>query len=72
VKVFVWQRVNKCTDNWHEEGGIVVFAETEDRARELANAKDWTDIKSSENPDAVRECGDGPEQVFLMPDAGCC
>ena len=39
MKVFVWERADHVTDNWHTEGGLVVFAETEERARELANAE---------------------------------
>ena len=38
MKVFVWADVGQCSDSYHSGGGVVVFAETEQRAREIANA----------------------------------
>ena len=49
-----------------------MFAETEERARELANQKDGCSIKETETPDDVREVVGGDEAVFIMPNAGCC
>jgi hypothetical protein len=72
MKVFVWERAEHVTNNWHTEGGLVVFAETEDRARELANAERGCELKPEESPDEVRDVAGGEEKVFVMPDAGCC
>lgn len=72
MKVFVWERIDNATDNYHSEGGLVVFAETEDRARELANAQSGCELKPEEAPDEVRDVEGGEEKVFVMPDAGCC
>ena len=72
MKVFVWERINKVTDCLHSEGGLVVFAETEERARKLANAQSGCDLKPDEAPDEVRDVDSGEEGVFVMPDAGCC
>lgn len=71
MKVFVWHRVEQCSDSYHTEGGIVVFAENERRAREIATSGN-TKIQEAELPDEIRDCADGPELVFYMPDAGCC
>lgn len=27
MKMFVWERVNNATSNWHPEGGVMVVAE---------------------------------------------
>ena len=72
MKVFIWQRVEKCSDNFHEEGGVVVFADSEARARELANQQPGCAIRADEMPDEVRDVAKGAERVFIMPDAGCC
>lgn len=80
MKVFVWRQVEDATDSFHSEGGVVVFAETEDRARELAakprGSERWPErganIKPGEAPDEVREVTGGEERVFIMPNAGCC
>lgn len=72
MKVFVWQDVGQCTNNYHSGGGVVVFAETEQRAREIANALEGCAIQDNEAPDDVRDVAGGGERVFIMPDAGCC
>jgi hypothetical protein len=72
MKVFVWERAEHVTNNWHAEGGLVIFAETEERARELANAQQGCELDQDENPDEVRDVAGGVELVFVMPDAGCC
>ena len=75
MKVFVWERVSKCSGNYHEEGGVVVFAETLERAIQLANAQRGCSIKADEFPDDIRtivKADPGEEAVYIMPDAGCC
>lgn len=71
MKVFVWHEVDKCSDNYHSDGGVVVFAATEERARELANACPGCAIQPDEKPVEVRNTS-GKERVFIMPNAGCC
>lgn len=72
MKVFIWHSVGKCSDHYHEDGGVVVFAESEGRARELANAEPGCKIRAAEAPDDVREVIGGEEKVYIMPNAGCC
>lgn len=72
MQVFVWQRIENATNNYHSAGGLVVFAETEERARELANAESGCNLLADEVPDDVRDVAGGDEKVFIMPDAGCC
>jgi hypothetical protein len=72
MKVFVWADVGQCSYSYHSGGGVVVFAETEQRAREIANAHEGCAIQENEAPDDVRDVAGGDERVFIMPDAGCC
>ena len=72
MMVFVWTHVDKVSYNYHERGGLVVFAHSEERARQLANAEDGVELPASKLPADVRVCADGPEQVYVFPDAGCC
>ena len=72
MKVFVWADVGQCSYRYHSGGGVVVFAETEQRAREIANATPGCAIQESETPEEVRDVAGGGERVFIMPDAGCC
>lgn len=64
--------MHKCSDNYHSAGGVVVFADTIEEARELANKTEGCDITDAEQPDEFRQCADGEKKVFIMPDAGCC
>lgn len=70
MNVYVWKRIDQAADRYHEEGGVVVFAETLARAVELA-AEQGALIRANEIPDEVRETF-GKEAVYIMPDAGCC
>ena len=73
MKVFIWKRIEQASSNYHSEGGVVVFAETEARARELASADGSTcEIGPTELPDEVRDVVGGEETVFIFCDAGCC
>ena len=72
MKVFVWERVDQASSNYHSEGGVVVFAETEARAREIANKQSGCSIAENEEPDEARDVSGGNEAVYIMPDAGCC
>lgn len=71
MKVFVWEYVDRVGNSYHEGGGVVVFAETEERAREIANVDDC-DIREDEHPDDVRGVSEGIEKRYIFPDAGCC
>jgi hypothetical protein len=72
MKVFIWESVSQATENYHSSGGVTVFAKSEKRARELANAKDGCLIAEAEKPDYVRAVSGEEEKVFIFPNAGCC
>jgi hypothetical protein len=71
MKVFVWKRIGHASNSYHSEGGVVVFAETEERAKELATTKGCKFLVT-EKPNEIREVAKGEEKVFVMRDAGCC
>lgn len=71
MKVFVWTNVSNLTDNWHSGGGLIVFAETEERARQLATDQ-GVSFTEHDTVDDVRIVEGGDEAVYIMPDAGCC
>lgn len=72
MKVFVWKDVENCSERYHPNGGVVVFAESENRARFLANSQSECNIKIDEMPNDVRDVVGGEERVYIMPNAGCC
>jgi hypothetical protein len=71
MKVFVWDYISELTDNYHSGGGLIVFAENEERAKELAVAE-GVKFADTDVPGDVRIVDGGLEKVYIMPDAGCC
>lgn len=80
MKVFVWKYLDHLTSSYHSGGGLVVFADSLERAREIAvKAGEWKGypekkpcVQVEAEPDDVREVAGGEEAVYIMPDAGCC
>ena len=68
--VFIWARVKRLTKNHHQEGGLVIFAASAERALEMAKAA-GVRLYPFELPNEVRATF-GEEAIYLMPDAGCC
>lgn len=82
MNLYLWNRIDKCTGNYHPEGGVVVIAETAEEARKLFKLKQkynsWggytnCEIRADEIPDLiVTLCDNVKKEVFIFPDAGCC
>lgn len=72
MNVYVWEEIQEATDNYHSEGGVVVFADTLVEARSLAEAMGVRFHPDEFQPDEVRSCGGEEKKVFLFPNAGCC
>ena len=74
MKIYVFERIDKCSDNYHEEGGLVVIAKDVEHAKELLKTdnsievtdKEWEDVESFALADNVEP------KFWVMPDAGCC
>lgn len=80
MKLFVWNDADAVSANYHSNGGLVVIAESFERAREMI--AEATKKKPYSQPDAIcealtiapdliREC-EGPEYIAVHPNAGCC
>jgi len=72
MKVFVWNRLSNVSDNYHSGGGLVVFADNEERACQLATEHGVVFSEGETVADDVRVVDGGFEAVYIMPDAGCC
>ena len=72
MKMFIWKRINKVSDNWHPEGGLVIIAKDEEEARYLANTTIAVILEESEKVDFSCDIICEKQQIFTFPDAGCC
>jgi hypothetical protein len=74
MKIYVFERVGKVSNNYHEEGGLVIIANDIEHAKELINKTDdidvtddeWSKVESYELAENVEP------KIWAMPDAGCC
>lgn len=82
MKIFLWPRLEKVSNSWHSGGGLLVIADSFERAKELiaaANEKEKSDYfkdDAIEIPSSVEMVfeivGEHEESVMTFPDAGCC
>lgn len=77
MNIYIWERLSRMSSSYHPEGGVVVIAESLERARE--HAKEINAVPKDSDifeklPDCCFELAskEAMEQVFLFPDAGCC
>lgn len=76
MKIFIFQDVDKVSGNYHPEGGMVVIAESEEKAKKLiAEEDEWIELEDSdwENAEVYSLLDElVPPKVIVFPDAGCC
>jgi hypothetical protein len=73
MRVYIWERIQELTDNYHSDGGLVVVAANLQRAIELAEAEGVTFSDKETIPTInYSVVADVEEKVFIFPDAGCC
>ena len=73
MKVFIWDFVEKLTENYHPGGGLVVIANNEQDARIIAMEKGV--VFSDEKPEVYKlddEHLGSEDKIFIFADAGCC
>ena len=81
MKVFVWERLSCVSENYHQEGGLLIIAKDMSRAIEIVQEKvDTTsgyykvdcDAKTKEPTLVYDTTDDAEERAMIFPDAGCC
>ena len=73
MTIFIWNNVGNLTDNYHDDGGLVVIAASLDAAKvQIENAcqKGCTALKDT--PDFQASVEANEEKIFMFPNAGCC
>lgn len=72
MKLFLWHSVERATDSYHDEGGIVVIESGLDAAGERIRRTCPSDCEALRvEPDLVADTNARP-RCFVFPDAGCC
>ena len=76
MKIFIWRNVKKLTDNYHDDGGVIVVAETVERAMDLVpytgDGERTTRVLGPPDSIYTLPVGVSEEKVTVFPDNGCC
>ena len=75
MKIFIFEYINQVSGNYHSGGGLVIIAESKEKAIELIadnkhirpDEKEWETVVVYKLADT-----DIQPKYFVMPDAGCC
>lgn len=74
MKVFIFESINQVTSSWHPEGGLVIVAQSKERAKEMISASKDISVTESEWEKVVviETKYNEEERIIVFPDAGCC
>lgn len=71
MNVYIWKYAEQITDSWHDGGGVLAIAESEEEARTLIKA--GSPVAVLGDVDLVLAlAGPTEKRVIIFPDAGCC
>lgn len=81
MKLFLWEELDHLTGRYHSGGGLVIIADSIERAKEIA--KEHSDKYQKETdgapcfiidkePDIILNTDATEEAFYAFPDAGCC
>jgi hypothetical protein len=71
--MWIFQRLDCVSDNYHPGGGAVIVANDEADARALVSESATLSVKDGDWATAiVYDVESSERRVFIFPDAGCC
>lgn len=74
MKIFIFEDIDKVSNRYHEEGGLVIVANNKSHAKEMIVKEKYVCVNEDEW-DKVREYelkGTYEPELITFPDAGCC
>lgn len=74
MKLFLFESIEKVSDRYHEDGGLVVVAKDKDSAIDMINERNDVEVteKEWENVVTYELSGYCDPIIYTFPDAGCC
>ena len=74
MKIYIFNRLEQVSGNYHSGGGAVITARDEQEVKELVNRTRNLEITATEWDTAVIYdlANDECAKVTIFPDAGCC
>lgn len=77
MKAFLWQGIDQVCEEYHQNGSVLIEAESLERARSIAVFEEtgWglnPMIGVEREPDAIFESSSSTEKVWIFQHTGCC
>ena len=74
MKIFIFEYIDKCSNNYHDGGGLVIIAKDTSHAKELIRKEPFIEVtvKEWEKVETFILLGNETPKIWTMPDAGCC
>lgn len=74
MKIYIFEYIEKVSNNWHGGGGVVIIAKNMQEAKKLAEEEDSLEIIESDWEEVLtyRLLYKVNSRIFIFPDAGCC
>jgi len=82
MQAFIWKSTSNVSDNYHDDGGLIVVAESLEAARALIVASSHGEQYRrevppecgalTEAPDITLHLVSGEPRLVVFPNAGCC
>jgi hypothetical protein len=74
MKIFIFNRIEQVSRNWHPEGGLVIISQDIDSAKTLIASNEDIQISDEEwlKVESFDLAGNPEPKFWVMEDAGCC
>lgn len=74
MQIFLFERVDQVSGNYHPEGGLVVVARDRQHVEELISGDQSIQVteREWEHVAIYPLIGEAEAKVYVFPDAGCC
>lgn len=74
MKIFIFEDINKVSNRYHEEGGLVIVANNKSHAKEMIEKEKYVEVTEKEWEDVIEYdiIGNHEPKLITFPDAGCC
>lgn len=73
MNVYIFEHIDKLTQNYHNEGGLVIIAKDKKSAKKLINTNTHIEVTAKEWENVIIYSVNATEEkLYIFPDAGCC
>lgn len=74
MNTYIFKYIDQVSENYHSGGGLLIVAESKERAIELIDDESYVEVTDEEWAEAIviKTFKSEKERLITFPDAGCC